>query len=735
MADINITVDSSQVKSTKQELLELGNSFNSASKSASVFVQAFARAAKQSQRDEQYIKATSLALRNLINDNMKITTAYKSAEQSASAFTQELRKQEAQAVKTARANQDAFNRQLGVGGPSAVSQGAGGNAMSAEIDRLRMKYDQVYASSNLYEKSLAELSRAHMLGVTSTKQHEAAVESLNLEYQSFQNGVAQAGNRFSQHVNQSASGMNSFGVAAQQTGYQVSDFIVQVQGGTNPLVAFSQQATQLAGLLYLLPPALQNARIGVAAFSISLSTAFAGLTILIPLLSMVAMAFFNSGKESEDASKKIDKQAQAYDTLISKVEELRLQRQMETTGIQTQEEQIVQNTLNRLLEERATLQERLNNLEYAGGNARGAALKQQAEAEEKILQAAVEKNQAAIDAIQYEQKLENAARLRAEERANAYREEKAATDAVAKSLEFGANFIAIVAERALDAAEASKSIDFSAATNSASQLAEQLGISVGLASKLMSMGLGSKKAVVLDPRDPNYNPIAAEMEKIKGEYGTVSPFDPSRMATTGGGSGGGGGRSARLKEEISLTVKLTEAEKERQSVVETVNSTLEGGFMDMVKGTKTVGEAFKSMAAAIIEELFRVLVVQKLVGGITSAFGGGGGFTNAQAGRLTGGGRASGGSIMSGKPYLVGEQGPEIVIPRHSGTVLNANQTSGAMAGSGGITVQNNITVTGSDAAMVRQEVAKMIPQITNATKAAVIDAKQRGGQMAAAFR
>ena len=67
--------------------------------------------------------------------------------------------------------------------------------------------------------------------------------------------------------------------------------------------------------------------------------------------------------------------------------------------------------------------------------------------------------------------------------------------------------------------------------------------------------------------------------------------------------------------------------------------------------------------------------------------------------------------------------------------MVNANQTSGAMAGSGGFTQNLSINVTGSDAAMVRQEVAKMIPQITNATKAAVIDAKQRGGQMAAAFR
>jgi hypothetical protein len=74
------------------------------------------------------------------------------------------------------------------------------------------------------------------------------------------------------------------------------------------------------------------------------------------------------------------------------------------------------------------------------------------------------------------------------------------------------------------------------------------------------------------------------------------------------------------------------------------------------------------------------------------------------------------------------------VIPRHSGTVVNAKQTAGNTGG-GSITVQNNITVTGSDSAMVRTEIAKMIPQITNATKAAVIDARLRGGQMKQAFR
>jgi hypothetical protein len=43
--------------------------------------------------------------------------------------------------------------------------------------------------------------------------------------------------------------MSKFGMVSQQVGYQVGDFFVQVQSGQNKMVAFAQQATQLAGLL------------------------------------------------------------------------------------------------------------------------------------------------------------------------------------------------------------------------------------------------------------------------------------------------------------------------------------------------------------------------------------------------------------------------------------------------------------------------------------------------------
>lgn len=72
--------------------------------------------------------------------------------------------------------------------------------------------------------------------------------------------------RYNVAAQQSMRGTNRFGMAAQQVGYQVGDFFVQVQSGTNALTAFGQQATQLAGLL----PGVAGAIVGIG---ISLGTA------------------------------------------------------------------------------------------------------------------------------------------------------------------------------------------------------------------------------------------------------------------------------------------------------------------------------------------------------------------------------------------------------------------------------------------------------------------------------
>lgn len=53
--------------------------------------------------------------------------------------------------------------------------------------------------------------------------------------------------------------------------------------------------------------------------------------------------------------------------------------------------------------------------------------------------------------------------------------------------------------------------------------------------------------------------------------------------------------------------------------------------------------------------------------------------------------RANGGPVMPGQPYLVGEKGPELIVPRSAGHVMTAKET----AGLGGNTYNYNLSLSG----------------------------------------
>lgn len=164
------------------------------------------------------------------------------------------------------------------------------------------------------------------------------------------------------------------------------------------------------------------------------------------------------------------------------------------------------------------------------------------------------------------------------------------------------------------------------------------------------------------------------------------------------------------------------------SVMSTVESSMEGAFMSMTDGATSASDAFKSMASSIIKELYRVLVVKKITGFITGAIGGlaGGG---ASAGS---GGKASGGPVKAGQSYMTGEHGRELFVPQVNGRVLSAAQTNNAATGGGNdvTVIQNNTFGSG----VSRSEVNAMLPKIVEATKAAVVDAKLRGGSYGRSF-
>lgn len=188
------------------------------------------------------------------------------------------------------------------------------------------------------------------------------------------------------------------------------------------------------------------------------------------------------------------------------------------------------------------------------------------------------------------------------------------------------------------------------------------------------------------------------------------------------------GRGTKAMREMAEGTK--ELEDPLESLSTRIGSSIEDSFMSLVDGTASVEDAFKSMASTIIAEVYRMAVVKPLVEGIMGGFGGGGGGLTGLLGGIFGGKRAEGGPISAGRTYLVGERGPELIVPQSAGTVIPNHALGG-----GGVTVNQVINVDGgANPATIRQEVAKLMPQIAEATKGAVIDARRRGGAMKATF-
>ena len=186
---------------------------------------------------------------------------------------------------------------------------------------------------------------------------------------------------------------------------------------------------------------------------------------------------------------------------------------------------------------------------------------------------------------------------------------------------------------------------------------------------------------------------------------------------------------AAQKELANVIKSETVPEIERlKEASEMVGSSFERSMMSVVKGTATAKDAFRSMAADIISELYRIFVVKQITGFITGAIQGA--FMPREYSAPPVAPRAIGGPVSAGSPYLVGERGPELMIPSRSGTIIPNNK----LGGGGGVVVNQTINVTTGVQQTVRAEIKQLMPQIADSAKAAVVDAKRRGGSYGRAF-
>lgn len=219
--------------------------------------------------------------------------------------------------------------------------------------------------------------------------------------------------------------------------------------------------------------------------------------------------------------------------------------------------------------------------------------------------------------------------------------------------------------------------------------------------------------------------IKAEMSKI-AQKGSSASMSESKLAA--------------IAAKDALVAYKTQIESlglsfdEFNDISRTVQSSMENAFMGMVDGTSSVKDAFSGMAREIIAQLYKVLVVQRLVGSFATATTGGSGVLGAIGGAFGIKASAQGNNLASGQPSIVGEHGRELFVPNSAGRVMTVANTKEMMGSGGGVTIQQTINVTTGVQQTVRQEIIQLMPKIAEASKAAVLDARRRGGSFSATF-
>jgi predicted CopG family antitoxin len=153
--------------------------------------------------------------------------------------------------------------------------------LSAELERTLKSYNKLDAAMNSNKLTAQQYAAA-------VQQVDSKIDNLKARIEK----SAQSTQTFGNALQQSQDKSRRFGLVTQQAGYQMGDFIVQVQSGTNAFVAFGQQATQMVGFL---PQMAQE--LGLT--SGAAATWMLGLSIAVPLLTAVGAAIMRTSGSFE----------------------------------------------------------------------------------------------------------------------------------------------------------------------------------------------------------------------------------------------------------------------------------------------------------------------------------------------------------------------------------------------------------------------------------------------------
>ena len=199
-----------------------------------------------------------------------------------------------------------------------------------------------------------------------------------------------------------------------------------------------------------------------------------------------------------------------------------------------------------------------------------------------------------------------------------------------------------------------------------------------------------------------------------------------------------------IAEAKSLAAAKAQIENQALQSAQNIATSLHGIAEEGSKEAKVLFAIQKAIAIA------QIIVATEQAAALASAYEAGGGpiawlaakegiramgyaSVGIVAGTAIAGGRALGGQVRGGESYLVGERGPELLTMGTSGRVTSNDSLKNSGNGAD-VVINQTINVTTGIQSTVRAEIVALMPQISNAAKGAVADARLRGGNFSKAM-
>ncbi len=163
-----------------------------------------------------------------------------------------------------------------------------------------------------------------------------------------------------------------------------------------------------------------------------------------------------------------------------------------------------------------------------------------------------------------------------------------------------------------------------------------------------------------------------------------------------------------LKEQAELAKKVNESFKKLK---DTIAIDIGNGIKGLIRGTQSLNDVLTS----VLDRIADAFLNQAIFGNF-----GGGSVTGGILGAL--GFAANGGPVKGGKPYIVGEKGPELFTPGVSGNITPNH----ALGGSTSVVV--NVDASGSSVQGDDQSANQLGQVIAAAVQAEIVNQKMAGG-------